>query len=138
MSKGRGEDAMEAWLRRVLPIAQQDAVVSLSLHPQRSDPHNKSPDFIVLAEITIELFPQQPVMVRVPLLVEVEASGYRAGKDDLFRFIERENRGKNPYGPSIELPFVIATEDGGHAREVYDASQPVRFQIQEIPIPEDR
>lgn len=136
MSKGRGEDSMESYLRRVMRTAAEDATVELSFHPQRADPHNKSPDFIVDATITIELFPQCPLVVRVPLLVEVEASGYRAGKEDLERFVRRSNQGIDPLGPRIELPFIIATEAAGLGREKLDEVLPVRFAIREIAIPE--
>ena len=138
MSKGRGEDNMEAYLRRHLVRAAQDARVDLTYHPQRSDPYNKSPDFIVDAVVRIELLPQCPVIVKFPLLVEVEAgAGFSGGIEDLNRFVKRSNEGIDPLGPRIELPFVIATEAEAENRRVVDVSLPVRLQIKEIAIPGD-
>ena len=128
---------MEAYLRRILRMAGENATVELTLHPQRSDAHNKSPDFIVDATIRIELFPQCPVVARVPLLVEVEASGYGAGKEDLKRFVMRSRQGVDPLGARIELPFIIATEAAAGNRESREEALPVKLAIREIAIPEE-
>jgi hypothetical protein len=137
MSKGRGEDRMEAFLRKVLRTAGEKATVDLTLHPQRADAHNKSPDFVVDAKIVIELFPQCPVVVQLPILVEVEASGFTAGKEDLKRFAIRSREGVDPLGPRIELPFIIATEAAAGNRETQDENLPVRILLREVSIPEE-
>jgi hypothetical protein len=136
MSKGRGEDRMEAYLRRHLRRAAQDAKVELTYHPQRSDPYNKSPDFIVDVKVRIELFPQCPVIVRFPLLIEVEAgAGFSGGLEDLSRFVERSNHGVDPLGPRIDLPFLIATDvAAGNLRDL-EVSLPVTISAKEIALP---
>lgn len=136
MSKGRGEDRMESYLRRCLQQAAQTATVDLQYHPNRSDPYNKSPDFIVDVVVRVELLPQHPVTLRVPLLVEVEAGdGFSGGLEDLKRYLKRSRDGVDPTGPPIELPFVIATEaEAGNTRRI-DAALPVRFEVAEVPIP---
>ncbi|MCB9779743.1 MAG: hypothetical protein H6742_14355 [Alphaproteobacteria bacterium] len=137
MSKGRGEDAMEAYLRRHLQRAAEDATVTLEYHPQRADAYNKSPDFIIDAVVRVELLPNCPVVVRFPILVEVEAgAGFSGGKEDLDRFVARSRRGVDPLGPRIELPFVIATEAEAGCFETRDEELPVRFVIREIAIPD--
>ena len=45
--KGRGEDAMAAWLTTQLARATQDTTVSLRLDPKRADERNACPDFII-------------------------------------------------------------------------------------------
>lgn len=138
MSKGRGEDQMEAYLRRHLLRAAEDATVTLEYHPQRSDAYNKSPDFIVDAVVRIELLPNCPVIIKFPILVEVEAgAGFSGGKEDLERFITRSKQGVDPLGPRLELPFIIATEAEAGCVEVRDDALPVRFVIREIPIPDE-
>jgi hypothetical protein len=136
MSKGRGEDRMEAYLRKHLLRAAQDAKVELTYHPQRSDPYNKSPDFIVDVKVRIELLPQCPLIIRFPLLVEVEAgAGFNGGLEDLHRFVERCIQGVDPLGPRIELPFLIATEvEDGRTRDL-EVSLPITIRAKEISIP---
>lgn len=125
-------------MRRHLARAAQDARVDLTYHPQRSDPYNKSPDFIVDAVVRIELLPQCPVTVRFPLLVEVEAgAGFAGGIEDLDRFVSRSNQGVDPLGPRIELPFIIATEATEDSKRTIDVSLPVRLRVKETPIPGD-
>ena len=128
---------MSAYLSRIVHAAEERATVRLRVHPQYADEHNKSPDFIVDAEIRIPLFPHLPVIVKVPLLVEVEAgAGFSGGLADLQRFIARSKAGVDPLGARIELPFVIATESAsGNERDI-EAELPVRFVVKEIPIPE--
>ncbi|NUQ72061.1 MAG: hypothetical protein HUU21_00580 [Polyangiaceae bacterium] len=138
MNKGRGEDRMEAFLRRALRAAEWDSTVRLQIHPQHADAHNKSPDFVVDAEIRIPLFPHHPLLVRVPLLVEVEAgAGFSGGLEDLYRFIKRASLNVDPLGARIDLPFIIATEaEAGNELRIED-KLPVRFLAQEIPIPDN-
>jgi hypothetical protein len=136
---GRGEDTMMAYLRRELPHAERGAVVELTFHPNRTDAYNKSPDFIVDMAVTLPLFSSgPPLRVKVPLLVEVEATGFEAGIADLERFVERTRAGVIPVGVPIELPFAVATEsDGGKSRE-FVHELPVLFRAHEIAIPKPR
>jgi len=135
--KGRGEDAMMAYLRRELAEAERGAVVELTFHPNRTDAYNKSPDFILDMIVTVPLFRSgPPLRVKVPLLVEVEAgAGFEAGLDDLERFVTRTRAGVSPVGPPLELPFPVATEaDSGKARELV-RDLPILFRAYEIAIP---
>jgi hypothetical protein len=134
--RGRGEDEMMAYLRRQLPEVERNAVVELTFHPNRSDPYNKSPDFIVDMVVTLPLFGSgSPLRVKVPLLVEVEASGFEGGLADLERFVARARAGTSPVGAPIELPFPIATEaNSGKERDV-ERELPVLFRAYEIAIP---
>jgi len=137
--RGRGEDAMMAYLRRELAGVARRSVVELRFHPNRTDAYNKSPDFIVDMTVTVPLFRDgPPLQVKVPLLVEVEAgAGFEAGLKDLERFVERVNKGSVPGGPPIELPFPVATEaEAGKARELV-RQLPIAFRAHEIPIPGD-
>jgi len=132
--KGRGEDAMAAWLRSRLQRAELDATVRLRLDPKRSATRSKSPDFVVEAEIRVPLFDGRVVVLRAPILVEVEAgAGFDGALVDLERFAERSADGTQP--PAIELPFIAATEEaGGREREVV-RMLPVRFRAVEIALP---
>jgi hypothetical protein len=137
--RGRGEDEMMMYLRRHLAQAERDAVVQLTFHPNRTDPYNKSPDFIVDMLVTLPLFASRPALrFKVPLLVEVEAgAGFGGGLEDLERFVDRVNAGVGPGGPPIELPFPIATEaDSGKERDVV-RDLPILFRAREIAIPGD-
>src|SRR6478672_6795358 len=107
--RGRGEDEMMAYLRRHLAEAERDAVVGLTFHPNRADPYNKSPDFIIDMLISLPLFLYRtPLRFKIPLLIEVEAgAGFNGGIADLERFVSRVKSGVGPGGPPIELPFPI-------------------------------
>ncbi len=135
--KGRGEDAMAAWLHNRLQAAMQEATVELRLHPQRSAQANKSPDFIVEMQVRVPLFDRQPLVVQVPLLVEVEAiAGVEGALQDLERYVERSTDGSGRQAPAIVLPFVAATlADTGFRAEVV-RTLPVRFEVVEIALPE--
>lgn len=134
--KGRGEDAFAAWLQPRLQAAMQDATVHLRLHPQREAELNKSPDFVLELEVRIPLFEGRPLVVQVPILVEVEAGGgFAGGMQDLERFVERSTNGSGRQAPLMEVPFVVATEaDAGNQAELV-RQLPVRFVAIEVPWP---
>jgi len=128
---------MMDYLRRELPEAERSAVVELTFHPNRTDPYNRSPDFIVDMVVTVPLFRSgPPLRVKVPLLIEVEAgAGFDGGLADLERFVVRTQAKVSPVGPPVELPFPVATEgEGGRVRELV-RQLPVLFRAHEIAIP---
>jgi len=131
--KGRGEDRMAAWLKERLPRAELDATIRLKYVPNRAATTNQSPDFLVELEVRIPLFPETPLVVRVPLLVEVEAgAGFETALLDLERFVERSTDGSGRQPPVVELPFVAATESGGDRRLEVVRVLPVRFTAVEV------
>ncbi len=75
------------------------------------------------------LFEGHTVVVRVPIMVEVEAgAGFDGALLDLERFVERSVDGSGRQAPSIQLPFIAATERaGGRSLEIVRAL-PVRFE----------
>ena len=135
--KGRGEDRTAAWLKSRLQRAELDATVALRYEPKRSADRSKSPDFIVEVEVRLPLFDGHIVVLRAPILIEVEAgAGFEGALQDLERFVERSVDGSGRQAPVIELPFVAATERAeGQAREVV-CMLPVRFSAVEVAIPE--
>jgi len=134
--KGRGEDAMAAWIQSRLQAAMQEATVQLRLHPQRSAESNRSPDFVLEMEVRVPLFDGWPLVVKLPILVEVEAgAGFEGALQDLERFVERSIDGSGRQPPAIELPFVAATEDDAGNRCELVRHLPVRFVAVEVPVP---
>lgn len=135
--RGRGEDEMMISLKRRLPEVARDAVVELTFHPNRTDAYNKSPDFIVDMVVTVPLFPsERPLVVKVPLLVEVEAAaGFQGGLEDLERFVARAKVGVSPVGPPLELPFPVATEANAGTQRELIRELPILFRAREIAIP---
>src|SRR6266702_5511570 len=133
--KGQGEDRTAAWLKNNLRTAERQAVVRLRLDPKRAAAGNKSPDFIIEMEVRLPLFNGEVVVVRAPVMVEVEAlAGFGGALQDLERFVERSNDGSKRQPPAIELPFVCVTESGDHRAEKI-CSLPVRFVASEARIP---
>jgi hypothetical protein len=134
--KGGGEDRLAAWLRSRLGRAELDATVELRYAPKRSADGNKSPDFIVEVEVRLPLFDGHIVVLRAPILIEVEAgAGLESALQDLERFVERSGDGSGRQAPAIELPFLAATSRAeGQAREVV-RMLPVRFHAVEVAIP---
>ncbi len=134
--KGRGEDSLAAWLLPRLQAAMQDATVQLRLHPQREAERNKSPDFVLEMEVRVPLFDGVPLVVQVPILVEVEAgAGFENGLQDLERYVERSSDGSGRQAPAIQLPFVVATEAAAGNRAVVVRSLPVQFLAVEVAVP---
>jgi hypothetical protein len=135
MSTGRGEAAMRAFLTKArLERAERAARVQLRYYPQNVDPLNKCPDFIVHCEIDIPLFPDNRIRIRVPILIEVEAgAGFQAGFTDLEKFVQRTVAGVQP--ATIEIPFLIATENDQGGQREQEKEIPVRFISREIAIP---
>lgn len=134
--KGRGEDTMAAWLQSRLPSAMQDATVHLRLHPQRSAETNQSPDFILQLEVRVPLFDGVPLVVLVPILVEVEAgAGFENALLDLERYVERSIDGSGRQPVAISLPFVAATQAGARNRVEIVRQLPVRFDVVEVVVP---
>ena len=134
--KGAGEDAVLARLRRDLPSAERGAQVRLVLHPKRSDPRGRSPDFIVNAEVTIPLF-DRLLRIRVPILVEVEAcAGVEEAMQDLERYLERAPGEAGEGRPPVELPFAVITARGEGRRFWVERPLSVRFAVSELPLAE--
>lgn len=134
--KGRGEDALAAWLQPRLQAAMQDATVALRLHPQREAEGNKSPDFVLDMEVRVPLFDGLPLVVNVPILLEVEAAGFDGALMDLERYVTRSVDGSGRQAPAIALPFVVATEAAAGQRMAIVRQLPVQFRAVEIAIPQ--
>lgn len=136
--KGRGEDRTAAWLRSRLQRAELDATVALRYEPKRSAERNQSPDFVIEVEVRLPLFDGHTVVIRAPILIEVEAgAGFEGALQDLERFVERSVDGSGRQAPVIELPFLVATERAeGQKRELV-RMLPVRFSAIEVAIPEE-
>lgn len=134
--KGRGEDALAAWLQPRLQAAMQDATVALRLHPQREAEGNKSPDFVLEMEVRVPLFDGLPLVVKVPILLEVEAAaGFDGALMDLERYVTRSVDGSGRQAPAIALPFVVATGAAAGQRMEIVRQLPVQFSAVEIAIP---
>ena len=134
--KGRGEDAMAAWLQPRLQAAMQDATVTLRLHPQREAESNTSPDFVLEMEVRVPLFDGVPLVVKVPILLEVEAgAGFEGALMDLERYVTRSVDGSGRQPPAISLPFIVATEAAAANRLEVVRQLPVQFSAVELPIP---
>ena len=135
-NNGRGEDAMAAWIHQRLQAAMQESTVALRLHPQRSGETNKSPDFVLEMEVRVPLFDGWPLVIQVPILVEVEAgAGFEGALLDLERFVTRSVDGSGRQPPVISLPFVVATEADAHNRQELVRQLPVIFTAVEVAIP---
>ena len=135
--KGRGEDAMAAWLQSRVQAAMQESTVHLRLHPQRSAQANQSPDFVIEVEVRVPLFAGRPLVVKVPILVEVEAgAGFEGALQDLERFVARSGDGSGRQQPVIVLPFIAATEADAQNRLEVVRPLPVCFTAVEVPLPE--
>jgi hypothetical protein len=128
---------MMEYLRWEVQEAERRSIVELTFHPNRTDPYNKSPDFIVDLKVTVPLFrTSRPLQVKVPLLVEVEVgAGFEGGLEDLERFVSRSRAGVDAVGPPIELPFSIATEAGAGKERSLKRELPVLFRAREVVIP---
>ena len=134
--KGRGEDETAAWLRSRLARAELDATVELRYDPKRSAEGNKCPDFVVEVEVRLPIFDGHIVVLRAPILIEVEAgAGMEEALQDLERFVERSADGSGRQAPVIDLPFLAATGRAeGQTREVV-RMLPVRFSAVEVALP---
>ena len=136
MSKGRGEDRMAAWLKSQRQRAERDATVTLRYDPKRAAAGNQCPDFIIEMEVKVPLFDRHVVVVRAPILIEVEAgAGLEGALADLDRFVDRSTDGSGRQAPAIELPFVAATLRDGEQRTETVRTLPVRFRAVEIALP---
>lgn len=133
--KGRGEDAVAAWLHQRLDAAALDATVELRLHPQRASDANACPDFLLQVVVRVPLLPGRPLVLRLPVLLEVEAcSDLDAALADLERFVERSVDGSGRQPPAIELPFVALTGIGGGKPAPLVRQLPVRFVVVEVAV----
>ncbi len=134
--KGRGEDALAAFLRRHLRRAELASSVELRCDPQRSAGENQSPDFIVHAEVRVPLFDGHVAVIEAPIFVELEAGGgFEAGLCDLERFVLRSTDGSRRQASVVALPFVVVTEAGGQRSRSLERVLPVRLQVTEVPAP---
>lgn len=137
--KGRGEDSMLAWLAQRVSVAQDGAVVRLHIDPKRSAETNKSPDIIIDVEIRLEIIPGYVSVVKIPLMIEVEAgAGFSGALEDLERFVTRSNDGSGRQACVIELPYLAATEANTGASKDIVRNLPVRFKAIEVSIPQAR
>ncbi len=131
---GFGEEEIKAYIGRELAEAEERSTVSLRLHPQRTDPYNKSPDFLVELEVSVPLFDGTPLKARVPILIEVEyEGGVSDGLKDLVRFVDRAVRGLDPTGPPIRIPMAIVTRDGAGVSKSLPYQLPVMVEVREVP-----
>lgn len=83
-----------------------------------------SPDCLLQLEIELEMFSQE-LQIKLPLPVEAEAAGLKHAKEDLEKFIQRENY-------IAELPMLIVAEKGFDAEDE-SVDQTVSYQLKQIP-----
>jgi hypothetical protein len=83
-----------------------------------------SPDCILWLEIVLEMFSEE-FQVKLPLPVEAEAAGLDHAKEDLEKFIERENY-------IAELPMLIVAEKGFDGDEE-SVEQRISYNLKQIP-----
>lgn len=83
-----------------------------------------SPDSILWLDVKLNMFSEE-LQVKLPLPIEAEAAGLDHAKEDLEKFIERENY-------IAELPMLIVAEKGFDGDEE-DVEQRVTYNLKQIP-----
>jgi len=125
MTRVYEEDVHEAILRYAgeETVEIGDGEVDIEITPV--DIHTiDSPDSIVWLKLNLEMFSEQ-FRVKIPLPVEAEAAGLDHAKEDLEKFIQRENY-------IAELPMLIVAEKGFDSDEE-SVKQRVSYNLEQIP-----
>lgn len=125
MTRVQEEDVHDALLRYAgeETVEIGDGEVDIEITPV--DIHTiDSPDSILWLKLDLEMFSEQ-FRVKIPLPVEAEAAGLDHAKEDLEKFIQRENY-------IAELPMLIVAEKGFDSDEESD-KQRVAYNLEQIP-----
>jgi|AntRauMinimDraft_3_1070383.scaffolds.fasta_scaffold04543_2 hypothetical protein len=125
MTRVYEEDVHDALLRYAgeETVEIGDGEVDIEITPV--DIHTiDSPDSIVWLKLNLEMFSEQ-FRVKIPLPVEAEAAGLDHAKEDLEKFIQRENY-------IAELPMLIVAEKGFDSDEE-SVKQRVSYNLEQIP-----
>jgi len=125
MTRVQEEDVHDALLRYAgeETVEIGDGEVDIEITPV--DIHTiDSPDSIVWVKLNLEMFSEQ-FRVKIPLPVEAEAAGLDHAKEDLEKFIQRENY-------IAELPMLIVAEKGFDSDEE-SVKQRVSYNLEQIP-----
>jgi hypothetical protein len=125
MTRVYEEDVHDALLRYAgeETVEIGDGEVDIEITPV--DIHTiDSPDSIVWLKLNLEMFSEE-FRVKIPLPVEAEAAGLDHAKEDLEKFIQRENY-------IAELPMLIVAEKGFDSDEE-SVKQRVSYNLEQIP-----
>jgi hypothetical protein len=125
MTRVYEEDVHDALLRYAgeETVEIGDGEVDIEITPV--DIHTiDSPDSIVWVKLNLEMFSER-FRVKIPLPVEAEAAGLDHAKEDLEKFIQRENY-------IAELPMLIVAEKGFDSDEE-SVKQRVSYNLEQIP-----
>lgn len=125
MTRVYEEDVHDALLRYAgeETVEIGDGEVDIEITPV--DIHTiDSPDSIVWLKLNLEMFSEE-FRVKIPLPVEAEAAGLDHAKEDLEKFIQRENY-------IVKLPMLIVAEKGFDSDEE-SVKQRVSYNLEQIP-----
>ncbi|WP_157969344.1 hypothetical protein [Haloplanus rubicundus] len=125
MTRVHEEDVHDALLRYAgeETVEIGDGEVDIEITPV--DIHTiDSPDSIIWVKLNLEMFSER-FRVKLPLPVEAEAAGLDHAKEDLEKFIQRENY-------IAELPMLIVAEKGFDSDEE-SVKQCVSYNLEQIP-----
>lgn len=125
MTRVQEEDVHDALLRYAGEGSVEigDGEVDIEITPV--DIHTiDSPDCLLWLEVKLEMFSEE-FHLKIPLPVEAEAAGLNHAKEDLEKFIERENYVAN-------LPMMIVAEKGFDADEE-SVEQRISYDLKQIP-----
>lgn len=125
MTRVHEEDVHDALLRYAgeETVEIGDGEVDIEITPV--DIHTiDSPDSIIWVKLNIEMFSER-FRVKIPLPVEAEAAGLDHAKEDLEKFIQRENY-------IAELPMLIVAEKGFDSDDE-SVKQRVSYNLEQIP-----
>ncbi len=125
MTRVQEEDVHDALLRYAGEgtVEIGDGEVDIEITPV--DIHTiDSPDSILWLKLNLEMFSEQ-FRVKIPLPVEAEAAGLDHAKEDLEKFIQRENY-------IAELPMLIVAEKGFDFDEE-TVKQRISYNLEQIP-----
>lgn len=125
MTRVQEEDVHDALLRYAgeETVEIGDGEVDIEITPV--DIHTiDSPDSILWLKLKLEMFSEE-FRVKIPLPVEAEAAGLDHAKEDLEKFIHRENY-------VAELPMLIVAEKGFNGDEE-SVKQRISYNLDQIP-----
>jgi hypothetical protein len=84
-----------------------------------------SPDALLWVTVELRIF-HEPIMIRVPVLIEAEKAGTAAAMEDLSKFA---GRGNHP----IEIPMIVVAASGFHSREER-VDLAARVRVRQLPV----
>lgn len=125
MTRVHEEDVHDALLRYAgaETVEIGDGEVDIEITP--IDIHTiDSPDSIIWVKLNLEMFSER-FRVKIPLPVEAEAAGLDHAKEDLEKFIQRENY-------IADLPMLIVAEKGFDS-DKESVKQRVSYNLEQIP-----